>query len=431
MAAVAKVAIIGGGYAGMAAATELARNGVQVKVFEAARVLGGRARRVQTGSMPLDNGLHILLGAYRETQRLIALVKETGEPSGLQRIPLDLIVHPAFRLQAARLPAPLHLFWALMRAKGLRLSERIAAARLMVWAQFNGFRLPADTTVAQLMKSQGQPQAVMRFLWYPLCVSALNTPPAAASAQVFLNVLRDSLNGSRSDSDLLLPTLDFSALFPERAARYVKLHGGETVLGVKIDTILPKEGGLQLGSNGERFTHAIIAVPPNRVGSLLGYYSEMASIIRTIDQFTYQPIYSIYLQYAKGTRLPFRMGAIEARYGQWVFDRGQLCGQDGMIGVVISSSGAHQQLSHDDLAREIHMELANNFAGLEEPQWHQVIAEKRATFASTPALARPDNDTPVAGLYLAGDYTLSDYPGTIESAVRSGVRAAQLVMNEC
>ncbi len=424
----ARVAVIGGGYAGMAATVELARSGIPVTVFEAGRVLGGRARRVETDDMRLDNGLHILLGAYRETLRLIDLVKAPGEPAGFLRLPLELTIHPAFRLRTVHLPAPLHLLSALLCARGIGLSDRIAAARFMAWAQRNAFRLASDTNVADLLTSRCQPEAVSRFLWNPLCVSALNTPPAQASGQVFLNVLRDSLNGSRADSDLLLPTLDFSALFPERAARYLQAHGGSVRMGFTVDAVLRKDGGFELTDDGTRFTDVIIAVSPHRAGALLAHHAELASIVRMIDQFVYQPIYSVYLQYARGSRLPFRMGGLEARYSQWLFDRGQLCGQDGLIGVVISASGAHQGLAHDVLARAVHAELAENFPGLGEPRWHQVIAEKRATFSCTPGLSRPDNATPVAGLYLAGDYTASDYPATIESAVRSGVRAAKLAL---
>ena len=423
-----RVAVVGGGYSGMAAAAELACNGVPVTVFEAGRVLGGRARRVDTDGTRLDNGLHILLGAYRETLRLIALVKDAAEPSGLLRLPLELTIHPAFRLRTARLPAPLHLLLALSCARGLDFGNRFAAACFMAWAQYNGFRLAVDMSVSDLLASKRQPHAVSRFLWNPLCVSALNTPPSRASAQVFLNVLRDSLNGSRSDSDLLLPTLDFSALFPERAARYVQAHGGSVRLGVTVEAVRHNDSGFELTADGQRFSHTILAVSPHRAGALLAQYAELAPIVQMIDQFVYQPIYSVYLQYARETRLPFRMGGLEARYSQWLFDRGQLCGQDGLIGVVISASGAHQELGHDDLARAVHAELLENFPGLGEPRWHRVIAEKRATFSCTPGLLRPDNITPVAGLYLAGDYTASDYPATIESAVRSGVRAANLVL---
>jgi squalene-associated FAD-dependent desaturase len=424
----ARVAIIGGGYAGMAAATELAHSGLPVTVFEAGRVLGGRARRVETEGTRLDNGLHILLGAYRETLRLIELVKAPDESPGLLRLPLELTIHPAFQMRTAHLPAPLHLLSALLRARGLGVRDRIAAVRFMAWAQRSKFRLASDTTVADLLRSKRQPDAVSRFLWNPLCVSALNTPPSQASAQVFLNVLRDSLNGNRADSDLLLPRLDFSALFPERAARFVETHGGSVRLGETVDAVRQKDGGFELGDGGERFSHAIVAVSPHRAGALLASCVELAPIVRMIGKFDYQPIYSVYLQYARQARLPFRMGGLEAVYSQWLFDRGQLCGQDGLIGVVISASGAHQDLAHDALARAVHAELKENFPALGEPRWHQVIAEKRATFSCTPGLSRPDNATPVAGLYLAGDYTASEYPATIESAVRSGVRAANLVL---
>lgn len=423
----ARVAVIGGGYAGMAAAAELAHHGMPVAVFEAGRVLGGRARRVETDGTRLDNGLHILLGAYRETLRLIELVTAPGESRGLLRLPLELIIHPDFRLRAARLPAPLHLLSALLRAHGLSLADRVAAARFMAWARRSRFRLATDTNVADLLRSKRQPDAASRFLWNPLCVSALNTPPTQASARVFLSVLRDSLNGSRADSDLLLPALDFSALFPERAARYVEAHGGSVHLGTTVDAFRRDDGGFDLGAGG-RFSHAIVAVSAHRAAALLSPHAELTPIVQMIDDFSYQPIYSVYLQYAADARLPFRMGGLEAAYSQWLFDRGQLCGQDGLIGVVISANGAHQELAHDELARAVHAELAENFPGLGQPRWHRVIAEKRATFSCTPGLSRPDNATPVARLYLAGDYTASEYPATIESAVRSGVRAANLVL---
>ena len=424
----ARVAIVGGGYAGMAAAAELAARSIPVTVFEAARVLGGRARRVETDGIALDNGLHILLGAYEETLRLIDLVRAPGEEIGLKRLPLELTIHPEFRMQAPRLPAPLHLFFALLGARGLGLGDRLAAARFMAWAQRNASKLGADTTVAALLTERKQPPAVSRFLWRPLCVSALNTPAGQASAQVFLNVLRDGLNSRRAHSDLLLPAMDFSALFPERAARFVEGRGGSVRLGVTVESIQRQADGFSIAGESAPFSHVILAVSPHRLGNLIESDDALADIARKIDAFRYQPIYSVYLQYSRDTRLPFGMGGLEAKYAQWVFDRGQLCNQPGLVGVVISAEGAHQDLPRDELAQAVHAELLAHFPGLGKPQWHQVIAEKRATFACTPALARPDNATPVRNLYLAGDYTASDYPATIEAAVRSGVRAARMVM---
>ena len=112
----------------MAAAAELASRDIPVTVFETARTLGGRARRVEINGVALDNGLHILIGAYRETLRLIELTRRPQEAPGLVRLPLELIVHPHFRLRAPRLPAPLHLAAALVCARGLGVAERMKAA---------------------------------------------------------------------------------------------------------------------------------------------------------------------------------------------------------------------------------------------------------------------------------------------------------------
>lgn len=424
-----RVAVVGGGYAGMAAAVELARHDIPATVFEAGKVLGGRARRVEVGGILLDNGLHILIGAYGETLRLIELTRETGTPSGLSRLPLELTIHPHFQLRTPRLPAPLHLAVALLRARGLILSDRLRAAGFIAALRRRQFRLEQDDSVAGLLDAYRQSDALRRYLWHPLCISALNTAPAEASAQVFLNVLRDSLDGSRSDSDLLLPTVDFSALFPDRAAAYLARHGGSVRLGTTVREWRCCDDGFRIATEPCPYSHLILAVAPHRLDALIEGHPELAGIAKIVSAFAYQPIYSVYLQYPAGSRLPFAMGGIEARYSQWLFDRGRLCGQDGLIGVVISAAGAHQELAQDELAKRVHAELSERFAGLGAPIWHRVIAEKRATFSCTPGLRRPANQTPVPGLYLAGDYTASDYPATIEAAVRSGVACARLVLD--
>lgn len=421
-----RIAVVGGGYAGMAAAAEITRRGARVTVFEAGKVLGGRARRVEVDGIALDNGLHILIGAYSETLRLIGLTRGPGEPQGLVRLPLELTVAPGFRLRAPRLPAPLHLGAALLFARGLSAAERLHAAKFMLAMRRRKFRLDSDTTVSRLLEQQAQPDGLSRLLWKPLCISALNTVPDEASAQVFLNVLRDSLDGRRADSDMLLPAMDFSALLPERAARFVREQGGEIRLGTTVRGIYPAGRGFQLQPDAGPFDRVIIATSPHRVGALLAALPQLEEVRRMLDAFSYQPIYSIYLQYPRGTRFPYRMAGLQGPCAQWMFDRGQLCGQDGLIGVVISASGAHQDLAQSELAQKVHAELLCIAPGLAPPLWHRVIAEKRATFSCTPDLARPENRTALPGLFLAGDYTRSDYPATLEGAVRSGIAAARL-----
>ena len=230
------LAVIGGGYAGMAAAAELAARGIPVTVYESAKQLGGRARGVEYNDTQLDNGQHLLLGCYRETLRLIELVGGDIAQDFL-RLPLQLDLHKQFSLKAPRLPAPLHLLVALMKAQGLDWSERLKAARFMLTMRLNDFRLQQDMTVSALLALHDQDANLSLKLWEPLCIAALNTPIHKASAQVLLNVLRDSLDRRRADSDMLLPHLDFTALFPQRAADYVSTHGGKVLLAEGIETI--------------------------------------------------------------------------------------------------------------------------------------------------------------------------------------------------
>jgi squalene-associated FAD-dependent desaturase len=424
------VAVIGGGYAGMAAAVTLAEQRVPVTVFEAARTLGGRARRVEYRGIALDNGLHILIGAYSETLRLMRRVGADPEQL-LLRLPLTWQVHERFSLKAAGLPAPLHLLGGLLAARGVPVMERLAAARFMLSMRRKGYVLPHDTTVATLLKREGQGASLTRLLWRPLCVSALNTPIEAASAQVFLNVLCDCLDADRAASDLLLPRADLSRLFPEPAADYVKANGGEVIIGQRVTGIDEATGGFTVccADGDRRFSHVVCALPAYHAGAFLIGISALVEVAEAIGQLAYQPIYSVYLQYPQQVRLPAPMLGFDSALLQWAFDRGALGGQHGLIGAVISAEGAHQDLSQEELGHLVHQELQQQLGLLPEPSWCRVIAEKRGTFACTPRLGRPESRTPLRHFFLAGDYVASRYPATIESAVRSGVGAARMILN--
>jgi len=405
-----KVAVVGAGYAGLACAVELADAGMAVEVFEASRTLGGRARAVTLDGMTVDNGAHILVGAYRETLRLIQKVGAGG--TALRRETLHLEFPGHVRIAAPNLPAPLHLGWALLTAQGLSFREKLAAIRFMRAQQARGFRLPEDMSAADLFAAHRQPERVCRFLWEPLCLAALNTPVAIASAQVFLNVLRDSLAADREASDLLLPATDFSALFPEPAARFIEAHGGKVHRSTRIESLE------ELGD----FKHKVVAVAPYHLAALV---PELAMNVC----FDWQPIATCHLAYSATTLLPFPMIGLTDGYAQWVFDRGALCGQPGLLAAVISGTGPWQELGHDVLAASIHAQIAALLPGLRPPLRHWVIEEKRATFACTPGLTRPATATGTPNLWLAGDYVAGDYPATLEGAVRSGVAAARSILD--
>ncbi|RFP21954.1 FAD-dependent oxidoreductase [Duganella sp. BJB488] len=442
------VAVIGGGWAGCAAAVELARAGYKVTQLEAARTLGGRARRIETDHRHLDNGQHILLGAYSETLRLMKLTGVDREQA-LLSLPLQMR-YPAgsggMDFVAPRLPAPLHLALALLRAKGLDRADKLSLARFSTTARWMGWALHTDCSVSELLERFDQTPRLIQLMWRPLCLAALNTPPERASAQVFLNVLRDSLGAKRSASDMLLPRADLSALLPEAAAAYVEAHGGSVRTGAKVQALRSIEGrlwqldisGAAVGGNWSTyFSGVVLATGASQAATLLHGIPDCdtSALCSQLTAFEPEAITTCYLQYDAATRLDLPFFALlddpdNHQWGQFVFDRGQLdAGQAGLLAVVISASGSAAAQSQDLLAEAVAVQLAAVFQRPElgRPKWFKVITEKRATYACAPGVARPANDSGLPGLVIAGDYTAGDYPATLESAVRSGVAAAALL----
>jgi len=408
----AHVAIVGAGYAGMAAAVTLAERGIPVTVFESGQVPGGRARRIPVSSYgqgnELDNGQHILVGAYTE---LFRLMRTVGVPSdALMRIPLEIRYVSGFSFRKLWFPPPLDLLGGLLAARGIPLRERLGAVKFIFQLRRQSFRLQPDITVDELLKLHRQDGRIGHFLWRPLCVSALNTPSAQASANAFLAALRDTLLGDGEASDLLLPRVDLSRLFPEPAMEFLLKKGNEVRLRHPVQSVH------ELRS---QFSAVIVAVGPHQLKALL---PELA------PDYSYQPINTCYLQYSPGVKLAFPMLGLADGLVQWVFDRGALTGEKGLLAAVISAQGDHQQMTQDELAETCHRELRAANLVKEKPVWMRVIAEKRATISCTPGVKRPDTATRFPGIFLAGDYTDPEYPPTLEAAVRSGVRAATMAI---
>ena len=406
------LAVVGAGYAGMAAAVSAAARGVPVTVFESGPVPGGRARRVRISSNgqshELDNGQHILIGAYAE---LFRLMRTVGVPSeALLRIPLEIRHAQGFSLRRLWLPGSAGLIAGLALAKGIPFTERLGALQFMGALRHSAFRLTYDMTVAELLESHGQRGRIVKLLWEPLAVSALNTPLAEGSARAFLAVLRDTFAGEAEASDLLLPRCDLSKLFPEPAVDFVRQHGGQVWLKSQVTDVHELKQG---------FDAVIVAVGPHQLKTLL---PDIAA------DYEYQPIYTCYLQYEERVRLAFPMLGLSGGLVQWVFDRGALLGERGRLACVISARGAHQDMNLDELAGSSHRELASNGLVKSDPVWTRTIAEKRATISCIPNVVRPKLETDVPGVFLAGDYTDPEYPPTLEAAVRSGVRAASLAL---
>jgi squalene-associated FAD-dependent desaturase len=449
-----KLAIVGGGWAGMAAAVAAADRGIDVTVFEATRVLGGRARamaatRPDGVALTLDNGQHILIGAYSESLRLMRQVGLAPEQH-LVALPLALPYPDGSGLQtpawAAPLPAPMDALAAIATARGWSWGERLALVRASLAWRRSGFACAPALTVGALCT--GLPKRVMDELIEPLCVSALNLPADQASATVFLRVMRDALFGPRvgswSASSLLLPRVDLSALFPQAAARWLQTtHSGSSRvhLGARVDGLQPAPGGwhLQWRLNGEATEQHFNAViwataaapaaqamqkagdnPLTQQGSVSARLTAWAHQADALDFTAITTVYA----WAAGARLPAPMIALRSTVqapAQFVFDRGQLNPADataqGVLAFVISASEGERDALEAAVLRQACEQL-----GLTTLQPIQTVVDKRATFACTPSLHRPAQAI-APGLWAAGDYVAGPYPATLEGAVRSSCSA--------
>lgn len=428
--------VVGGGWAGIAAAVELARRGRPVTLIEAADRLGGRARTISYRGRQLDNGQHLLLGACHELLQLQQTLGLAGQDLYVRR-PLELRMLsrdlPALQLRLPALPAPWHLIAALLSARGLAFGDRLRALRLCL--AIARLRLDDDCSVARLLADQGQPARLVEQLWQPLCLAIMNTPPEAASARIFTRVLRDAFMSRRGDSDLLLARCGLGALLPEPARAYIEARGGRVlcgrrVVGLEVDDQVVTAVRLGAGA-GLAVDDLILAVPPRAAAALLEGHAATAALATRLGQAGSHPICTVYLEYAPATALPFPLVGLHGTTAQWVYDLA-VCGHPGLMSVVISGPGAHMAIDNEQLAARISSELAGFFPHWPAPRAVSVIREKRATFISAIGIdeIRPGVDTGLANCRIAGDFVATGYPATLEGAVRSGLAAARSLLGE-
>ena len=416
-----KIAIIGAGWAGCAAAVEATRLGHQVTLFEASRTAGGRARRVMAtlGGEPvvLDNGQHILIGAYSETLRLMKDVGVDVEAS-LLRLPLTLRFPDGSGLELPRWPAPLDAFAGILSARGWSWADKLSLLKVALGWQLGGFRCRPEQSVLDICQNLA-PRA-MSSLIEPLCVSALNTPPERASGQVFLRVMHDSLFAQSRGSDLLLPRVDLSALLPDAVLAWLAAHGAAARLGVRVQAIAPAQTGWLLDC--QPFDRIVLACPPGEAARLVeGSGVKADEWLGLARGLRHEALCTVYV-HAPGASLRQPMLALPSGVGepaQFVFDRARLGGPAGLLAFVISASTGDSAV----LTQQVLAQAARQL-GLTALQPVQTVVEKRATFACTPGLQRPAAQI-ASGLLACGDYIAGPYPATLEGAVRSGLEAAR------
>lgn len=426
-----QLAVIGAGWAGLAAAVEATARGHRVTLFEMAPSAGGRARRASGGSgdgLALDNGQHILIGAYTETLRLMQHVGvDIG--SAFIRMPLTLRFAGGGVLTLPRGRPAGAFARAVLARSGWRWSERLALLRAAGGWMRSGFTCAPEASVAQL--TAGLPQRIRAELIDPLCIAALNTPPALASASVFLRVLRDALFAGPGSADLLLPRVDLGALWPDVAIAWLAAAGADVRMASRVARLDPDPARSGWRVDGERFDAVVLAASSVEAARIArpvasGWADEAAAL-------RHEPITTVVVR-GEGIRLAAPLLALHESVtapAQFVFDLGRLRGHDGVLAFVISGAAAWSARGSEATAAAVIEQAREALAGETIPRLElvRIITEKRATFVCAPNLVRPAQRIS-AGLVAAGDYVTGPYPATLEGAVRSGVAAVASLEGE-
>ena len=428
-----QIAIVGAGWAGLAAAITATQKGHHVTLLEASKFWGGRARSIQTHfeDYPLlDNGQHILIGAYQQTFAMMQLVGIDLEKA-FWRKPLDLRCADGSGLSLPNKPFPLNLLQGIAFNSSWSAADKWQLFKSAWQWQRMHFECAEQLTVADLCENMTP--TVWQDLIEPLCVSALNTLAHEASGKVFLRIMKDALFGPVGSSDLLLPRLDLGQLFPNAAIKWLDKNGASCQSGQRIESIV--DSGINSSKaprwqlDDHKFHHLVIATPAWDAAHLLEKFN--SAWASKAKQLKHEAIATVYVQGPLDFKLPQPMLALRTTQGspaQFAFDRGQIyteANTPGLLAFVVSAN----KLSKEDVTHQVMgqlsallIQLGQDALRIEAFKVIQTVVEKRATFACVPNLKRP-SAMPCEGITVCGDYVEGPYPATLEGAIISGIQA--------
>jgi hydroxysqualene dehydroxylase len=449
------VIIIGGGFAGLAAAVELAEQGRKVLVLERRGFLGGRAYSFadKTTGTVIDNGQHLMMGCYHHTLDFLGKIGALDKVKFQANPRVDFlhdsasgqISHASF--QCPNWPAPLHLLAGLARLQSIGWNDRLRALRVGLTLQLmNGDRKGeraklADVTVREWLNELGQSEQMQRRFWDIIALATLNETPERASADMFARVLEQAFLHSKRDSTMVISRVGLSDLYTTDARSFLVARGGAVRLNADVEQIEfnnQRVTGLTL-RGGEQLTAetVISTVPYFALRRMVRpeVLSAKASL-RTLSALKSAPIVSINLWYDRQvTELEF-VGLLDSPV-EWVFNKNAIAGEpvDKLQHLALVISGAHEaaKQTKEELIALAEREMERFFPAARQtkPRHAVVIREHDATLSHTVGVARlrPPQQTEFENFYLAGDWTDTGLPATIESAVWSGQECARRILS--
>jgi squalene-associated FAD-dependent desaturase len=437
------VAIIGGGTAGLAAALRLVSAGVKVRLYEARHIAGGRTFSVPDpeSGMEVDNGQHLLMGCYRDTLRYLA---DAGGAAGLRHLPRLRIpfLHTDGRkgtLAAGALPPPLGHALAFLRYSLLDWPAKRAVLSLAL--HLRTLRIDSipeldEISAESWLRGRRQTDSAVEALWEPVILATMNTTADRASAAVFVRVLREIFLGSAGASSLLLPERGLSRVLVDPALARISERGGEVFFGRAVRSLRAEGDAIRLqfrDGGGEQAASVLCAVPPWKLGDVLASSELLPGIRRILPHFEPSSILSVHFWTDRPVTNEPMTGLLGGTL-QWLFAKGRDTSGMHMYSCTVSAPGALIEQDGQVIGDLLGAELMRSVPGFDAGGIRRVLPlrERRATFVPRPGLdaVRPAARTPVRGLYLAGDWTATGLPATIEGAVRSGHLAADAILTD-
>jgi zeta-carotene desaturase len=440
-----EVLVIGGGFAGLAAGVALAEGGCRVRLLEQRPYLGGRARSFvdpQTGSV-VDNGQHMFMGCYHSTIRFLSTIGTLDRVRFQERLTVQFLDRNGrtSRLQCPDLPSPWHVLVGVLRSGSFTFREKLEVLRLgtTLRRKDETQRGPKGLSVREWLTRLGQSERLQRNFWDLICIAALNEDPEIANAVLFERVLHLALFTSPADSRLGIARVGLSEVYVDAAADFIRAGGGHVECGRGVSSLLVSEGQCRgvLLSTGERIDaeSVVSAVPCFQFAGLLpGDFVRREPFVAALILLRPAPIISISLWFDRLiTDLDF--AGLRGATVQWLFNKGKISEQSGgYVSLVLSGAHRHIATSKEELLATALRELGEFFPEARQARLLRslVIKERFATFSpSCEAEAlRPVTRTPIRGLFLAGDWTATGLPATIEGAVQSGYAAARAIMDD-
>jgi squalene-associated FAD-dependent desaturase len=437
--------VVGAGFAGLSAAARLASRGARVLVLEAKARLGGRATSFadRDSGEVVDNGQHVLLGCYGDTFEFLDRIGAAGNVRRQPQLAATMIDRQGRRSRFAcpALPSPLHLVAGVLDWDGISWRDRLsifamaAPLRLARKSLAPGSTLQAASpgeTVENFLLHHGQSARMCEMFWNPLALAACNQRPELAAAPTFVRVLAEMFGGDASAAAVALPIKPLADMYAEPARAYLTSHGSEVRTGAAAKVKTDGDRIVAVEAAGETWPaeRVVSAVPWFALAGLFDAVPPpIAEIVDRAGRMASSPIVTVNLWLDRRVLDEVFVG-LPGRVMQWVFDKGALFG-DGTSHVATVTSGAADivERTNDDLVALATDELAAALPAARAARVLRasVVREPHATFSLAPGQpARPRTETPLRGYYLAGDWIDTGLPATIESAVRSGHRAADL-----